>query len=193
MRRRTVAAGLVLALALAVTAGCGGSESAGSAGGPAMTPGWPPPADPVAASRRAGLPTADREMLDHHLHTHLTVLVEDRSIVVPADLGIQREPKLIAPLHTHDTSGVVHIESAVDVPFTLGQVFTLWDMPLRPDQVGPERVAAGSVLRVFRNGEEMAGDPTEVELTQHAEIVVWVGPAADRPDVPDSYRFPKGT
>jgi hypothetical protein len=155
--------------------------------------GWEPPADPVAAARRAGLPSDNREMLDVHKHSHLDVIVDGKAVIVPANLGIQREPRKIAPLHTHDTTGIVHIESATERPFTLGQFFVLWDKPLSTTRVGPIEIGAGKVLRVYRDGTEVPGDPAALELTQHAEIVVWVGPSGETPKVPSSFAFPSGT
>jgi hypothetical protein len=189
--RKLAATGLALCATLALGAAACSEEQ--SEAQQASTPGWSAPSDPIAAAERANLPHAEREMLDYHRHAHVDVIIDGKPVVVPANLGIQQEPKLIAPLHTHDTSGIVHIESAVPVTFTLGQLFTLWDKPLSPSQVGPVRVDPGQVLRLFRNGEELSGDPALVELTQHAEIVVWVGPAAENPKVPTKFDFPKGT
>jgi hypothetical protein len=113
-------------------------------------------------------------------------------VPVPAGLGIDQARHLIAPLHTHDGSGVVHIESATDVPFTLGQLFTEWGQPLRADRVGPVTLTAGQALRVFSNGQPVPGDPTALRLAAHAEVVVWIGPADQQPRVPGSYSFPPG-
>ena len=40
-------------------------------------------------------------------------------------------------LHTHDSTGVVHIESPVQRGYTLGQFFDVWGRPLSATQVGP--------------------------------------------------------
>src|SRR6266540_3749304 len=150
MRATRLLTAVVAGFALA---GCGGSPPAGSppatqsptasvtSGPTASSPqvagpqvgvptDWKPPADASAAAKAAGLPMLGEEKLAVHYQAR----------------------RLIAPLHTHDGSGVVHIESATDVPFTLGQVFTEWGQPLRADQVGPVKLSAGQVLRVFRNG-----------------------------------------
>jgi hypothetical protein len=188
-------------------AGCGGSPPAGSppatqsstttappVAGPhvAVPTDWKPPADASAAAKAAGLPMLGEEKLAVHYHAHLDVLVNGQHVPVPAGLGIDQARQLIAPLHTHDGSGVVHIESATDVPFTLGQVFTEWGQPLRADQVGPVNLSAGQVLRVFRNGKPVTGDPAALRLGAHDEIVVWVGPTDQQPQVPSSYSFPPG-
>jgi hypothetical protein len=159
--------------------------------GPASTS-WAAPADASAAVRAAGLPMLGEEKLAVHYHAHLDVIVNGRAVPVPAGLGIDEARQLISPLHTHDVSGVVHIESATDVPFTLGQLFAEWGQPLRADQVGPVTLSQGTVLRVYRNGQPVNGDAATMRLGAHDEIVVWVGPTSEQPQVPASYGFPPG-
>ncbi len=133
-----------------------------------------------------------QEMLAVHYHAHLDVRIADRPITVPAGLGIDLARQRIAPLHTHDASGVIHIESQADIPYTLGQLFIEWGQPLSARQVGPQRVASGEVLRVFRNGQPVSGDPAALRFAQHDEDLVWVGPASAHPTVPLTYAFPPG-
>ncbi len=166
-----------------------------SASASAPAPGstsWAAPADASAATRAAGLPMLGEEKLAVHYHAHLDVLVDGQAVPVPAGLGIDQVRQLIAPLHTHDGSGIVHVESATDVPFTLGQVFTEWGQPLRANAVGPVALGSGRVLRVYRNGQAVTGDPAALVLHGHDEVVVWVGPADQQPQVPSSYKFPAG-
>lgn len=175
----------------AASAASGTAPAAGPQQGPVST-GWGAPADPSAAARAAGLPMLGEEKLAVHYHAHLDVIINGQPVPVPAELGVDEVKHLIAPLHTHDPSGVVHVESATDVPFTLGQVFTEWGQPLHADRVGPVAVGAGQVLRVYRNGQPVSGDPAALVLHGHDEIVVWVGPADQQPQVPSSYTFPAG-
>ena len=197
----------VTALGVAL-AGCSGSKRdaapspAGSAvtrsaraygpGPQAAAPSWPAPADASAAVRAAGLPMLGEEKLAVHYHAHLDVIIDGQPVPVPAGLGIDEARHLIAPLHTHDPSGIVHIESATDVPFTLGQVFTEWGQPLGAGRIGSFTVPSGQEIRVYRNGQQVTGDPAKVVLKAHDEIVVWVGPAGERPTPPSAYPFPPG-
>lgn len=163
------------------------------AGPQATTAGdWRAPADASAAVRAAGLPMLGEEKLAVHYHAHVDVIVNGQHIPVPAELGVDEARHLISPLHTHDGTGVVHIESATDVPFTLGQLFQEWGQPLTAERVGPVTLTAGQALRVYRNGQLVASDPGALRLGSHDEIVVWVGPADQQPQVPASYAFPPG-
>jgi hypothetical protein len=192
-----LAASTVGAATAFVLAACGGSTPAPVASPPAgagapVTTAWPTPPDASAAATKAGLAMLGEEQLAVHYHVHLDVIVNDHIVPVPAFIGIDLTRRMISALHTHDASGVVHIESAKDVPFTLGQVFTEWGQALRSDQVGPVTLGAGQELRVYRNGQRVAGDPAALRLRAHDEIVVWVGPSSAQPSVPSSYAFPPG-
>jgi len=125
---------------------------------------WQPPADASAAAAQAGLPMLGQEMLAVHYHAHLDVRIAGQPITVPAGLGIDLARQRISPLHTHDASGVIHIESQADIPYTLGQLFTEWGQPLSAHQIGPHRLAPGEVLRVFRNGQPVTGDPAALRF-----------------------------
>ncbi|MFL6077066.1 MAG: hypothetical protein ACJ73S_27040 [Mycobacteriales bacterium] len=194
MTRRGSAAILLVPVVLLVAAcGSSGKKDPGPPPHPvASVSGWDKPADASAAASRAGLPMLGQEMLAVHYHAHVDVYVDGKHITVPAEIGIDERRQRISPLHTHDTSGVVHIESAKDIPFTLGQFFTEWGQSLTAQRVGPDPVPAGETLRVFRNGQPVAGDPAALKLAQHDEDVVWVGPSAETPQVPSSYDFPSG-
>jgi hypothetical protein len=175
---------------LAALTGCGLSATNTPTAAAPPPSQWPLPADPKAAAGKAGLAMLDREMLAVHYHAHLDVVVRGVRVTVPAGVGIDSRRSLISALHTHDTTGIVHIESASDIPFRLGQFFTEWGQPLSATRIGPVTLVNGEELRVYRNGERVSGDPAAVRFTQHAEIVVWVGPAGVQPKVPSSYDFP---
>jgi hypothetical protein len=132
------------------------------------------------------------EMLAVHYHSHLDVIVDGQHVTVPAHIGIDTVRQAISPLHTHDTTGIVHIESAKDIPFTLGQFFTEWGQPLTTDQVGTKTISSGEVLHVYRNGAPVAGNPAALRFQAHNEIAVWVGPSNATPHVSTTYKFPAG-
>jgi hypothetical protein len=188
---------MVAAATAFALAGCGGSTPAPvaspqtGAGAPATTA-WPTPPDASVAASKAGLVMLGEEQLAVHYHVHVDVMVNDHVVAVPAFIGIDLTRHTISALHTHDASGVVHIESAKDIPFTLGQVFAEWGQPLGSDQVGPQSLGPGQELRVYRNGQRVTGDPAALRLRAHDEIFVWVGASSQQPKVPNSYAFAPG-
>jgi hypothetical protein len=171
--------------------GTSAAPSTGSTGGAAAA-GWSRNADQTSTAKKAGLPMLGGEMTQVHYHAHLDVIVDGQPVTVPALVGIDMNAQTITALHTHDTSGVVHIESAADIPFTVGQFFTEWGQPLSSTQAGPVALGGNETLHVIVNGKEVAGDPSAYVFKQHDEVVVWVGPKGQTPQVPTSYTFPSG-
>ena len=132
------------------------------------------PDDTEAAVRAAGLVLLGSEQLAVHYHALLEVEVDGRSVDVPASIGIGTEG--ISELHTHDTSGTIHIESAEDVPFTLGQFMTEWDVALTPTCLGDHCVDADHALTVTVDGRRARGNPAEIVLERGMEIQITYGP-----------------
>ncbi|HEY3686129.1 MAG TPA: hypothetical protein VGL93_24065 [Streptosporangiaceae bacterium] len=152
---------------------------------------WAAPSDPSAATKRAGLPMLTTEGTVLHHHVHLDVIVNGRPVTVPAGVGIDEPDQRISPLHTHDTTGVVHIESPEVRDFTLGQFLTEWNVPLTTTRLGDLRTGGGHTLGVYVNGTRVKGDPAAVKLRQHDEIAVVYGTGAPA-HVPSAYHFAAG-
>ena len=98
--------------------------------------------------------TADPvERVAFHVHVHLQIYVNGEQRTLPAGIGIlapRRTRRTVdGPfvvggaalywVHTHDETGVVHIESPVQREFTLGDFFGIWGQPLGVNQLGPAR------------------------------------------------------
>jgi hypothetical protein len=111
---------------------------------------------------------------------------------VPALIGIDPATGY-APLHVHDTSGVIHVESPTVRSYTLGELFAVWGVRFTPGCLGGHCTGSGRSLRVYVNGSLDQADPTKLTLEPHQEIVVAYGTAAQLPSpIPSSYRFPAG-
>jgi hypothetical protein len=78
-------------------------------------------------AERAGIPVLDQEGTATHTHTMLRMTLDGEDLVVPPGIGIAAREGQIAAVHTHDDSGVLHVESPHrnDV-YTIGQFLTLW-------------------------------------------------------------------
>ncbi len=155
---------------------------------------WDRPDDQQAQVQAADLSLTPQEQLNVHYHVHLDVFVDGRPVAVPAGLGINIGPGNtmpahgspgIAPLHTHDTSGVLHIEASRDDTFTLGQAFVEWGVLLSSRQAG-----AYQPVRVYVDGRKYDGNPARIVLKKHQEIAVVAGQGGV--SVPKSYHFPPG-
>jgi hypothetical protein len=155
-------------------------------------PPWAAPADATAATRAAGLPMLSSEGAVEHIHAHLDVLVDGRDVPVPANIGIDRIRASISPLHTHDDSGVIHIESPVRRQFSLGEFFSEGQVSLSGDNIGGLRAANGKTLRVFVNGNVQTGNPAAIAIGPHDEIAVIYGVPRPGENIPAKYGFPQG-
>jgi len=64
------------------------------------------------------------ERLAFHIHPELKIFVDGKELTIPANIGI--EPAGSRYIHTHQSDGVIHVESPVLHDFTLGDFFKVW-------------------------------------------------------------------
>ncbi|MEP6758875.1 MAG: hypothetical protein ABJB55_06750 [Actinomycetota bacterium] len=124
-----------------------------------------------------------------HHHTRLWVYVDGHPVEVPANIGLSQQAA--SPLHTHDTAGVVHVESA-DPNFepVLGQFMDVWGLYFTQTCLGDGCSSGDRQLRIFLDGQPYTGDPTLLPLTDQAAVVVTMGTNAQLPNpMPDTIAF----
>lgn len=154
-------------------------------------PPWARPADTVKRATAAGLAVTNMEGTAVHFHTHLDVLVDGKPVTVPAELGIAGNGS-IAELHTHDTTGVLHVEApAKGKHYTLGQLFDEWNVRLTGTAIGGLTNGGGRTLAAYVDGKKAPGDPSRIALAPHREIALVYGKPGTA-KIPSSYRFPAG-
>lgn len=120
-----------------------------------------------------------------HIHMHLDAYVNGTHVTLPAGVGIDGN-SFLTELHTHDSSGVIHLESPNTHPYTLGQFFGEWGVRLTANCLG--RYCGN--LHWWVDGKPQAGNPADLVLQAHQEIAIVAGkPPAH---VPASYNFPAG-
>lgn len=184
LRRGTLCA--LAALAVALPVGCGSSES-NDATVPGTTNAGPglqtsqPPWKPEYAHleqriRQLGLPPAGTERF--HIHAMLHVYVDGLLEPVPANIGIDEAKDIETSLHTHDKTGIIHMESTHPHRFTLGDFFAVWGVQLGPDRVGGLTGLGGDKLHFYLNGRPLR-DPAAHQLRDDDSVVIGYG-AVDR-------------
>jgi hypothetical protein len=145
-----------------------------------------------------GIEAGSMEQLVFHIHAHLAIYVNGQQELVPYGIGIVPPYRLQKSdsgpfvgggskfywLHTHDETGIIHIESPQQRTFTLGDLFDLWNQPLSPTQVGP---ATGPVVALVNN-HPVSGDPRAIPLGAHDVIQLNIG----TPEPFHAYTFPNG-
>lgn len=185
-----VVAGLITAVVLN---GKPSASVASASDGSASSASWAAPADVEAGVKAAGLQMLTAEGTALHIHQHLSVTVDGSPVVVPAEMGIDVAQQRISPIHTHDESGIIHVESPTVQTFTLGQVFDEWQQKLAPGRVGPYRDGAdGQTVTVFVDGKTYAGDPRSIPLTSHEDIDIVVAKKGSAVTAPQAFSWPAG-
>lgn len=142
--------------------------------------------------------------MTYHIHVHLSILSGSSQAYVPQAIGLPNPGTTYGTfpntytdvgacaydLHTHDYSGIIHVESASQPaqPFTLGQFFAVWGQTLSTTNVGP---LTGDV-HVYRTqtapDARAIAQPTlipvewlssfaAVPLVDHEEITIVIGPS----------------
>lgn len=142
-----------------------------------------------------GIEALTREMLKTHFHSHLSLFYDGEQIAIPYGIGIVKPfevqdnfvggGKAIYWIHTHDATGIIHVESPDNRTYTLGDFFDIWGEPLRQGDVAGFR----GKVRAYVHGKPYKGDLRRIPLGEHTEITLVVG----MPSVtPPRYQFPEG-
>jgi hypothetical protein len=205
--RKLATTPIALALAL-LAAGCGSSSEAGTAGNAGATskaaatqapsglaisgPGvraTPPPWKPEYAHMPArlhamGLPSPGNEKF--HIHAMLHIYVNGLLVPLPADIGIDRAKHLETSLHTHDGTGIIHMEAPHRFRFTLGDFFKVWGVKLGPAQLGSLTGLGGDKLHFYVNGQTLQ-NPAAYVLHKGDNIVIGYGADSSFPHKPSTF------
>jgi hypothetical protein len=123
-----------------------------------------------------------------HIHQHLDVFVNGKPQPVPQGIGIY-DGQFLTELHTHDATGIMHVESPTNRHFSLGQFFGVWGVRLTADCVGGY-CRQVTPWTVYVNGQPYSGDPAALVLREHQEIAFVIGTPPKK--IPPSYKFPGG-
>ncbi len=128
---------------------------------------------------------------DFHVHAHLSIFLNGQQLAIPAAIGINHPTFLTKDIwpdgyaiygdchysiHTHDTSGRLHVEAPAPGTFTLGQFFAIWGEPLSYGNIAG---ITGSPVVVYVNDgtnlRRFTGDLASIELVSQREITIQVG------------------
>jgi hypothetical protein len=72
-----------------------------------------------------------------HIHPQISVSISGQPTIVPENVGMDKTlwkdhsldkygMQGMSPLHTHDSSGIIHVESSVNRDYTLGEFLDVW-------------------------------------------------------------------
>ena len=137
-----------------------------------------------------GIECATQEFVTLHVHSHLAIFDNGKQVQVPRGIGLAPVPPsgCLYWLHTHDASGIIHVEaprisSPTGGPFNLGMFFDIWGEPLTATDVAGIK----GPVTVYMDGVKYDGDARAIPLLSHQQIVLEVGTP---PRTTPYYTFP---
>lgn len=139
---------------------------------------------PVQAEPISGVECNRTEQLNYHVHAHLDVFVDGDAVQVPDDTGILNSPQCLYWLHTHDTTGLIHVEAPQTREFTLGQFLDIWEQTR--DSEFFESVS-GMNATAYIDGDEFEGSYRDAPLESLEQIALVYGEPPE--EIPDEYEF----
>jgi hypothetical protein len=141
----------------------------------------------AARATALGLPPEGTTM---HEHANVQIFVHGTQEPVPTDIGIDASKGTIQSIHTHDDTGLVHLESSESREFTLGEFFGIWGVRFTPSCLGAYCNQGNNRLQVFVDGKEVDSNLQDVQLDDQTVIVVTYGTPAELPDpIPSTFDF----
>ena len=116
-----------------------------------------------------------------HIHAHVTMYVNGTKTPIPANVGIAPDNSCLYWLHTHDDSGVIHIEAPEGVSATFGNFLDIWGQ--RFLQVGyPSQLSDATGWQVYVNGKPFRGNFHTIPLQSHTLITLAYNSPGIQPD-----------
>ena len=128
-----------------------------------------------------------------HIHAHLTMYINGAKSLLPALVGIPTDASSGSTvcfywLHTHDQTGVVHIEAPVNETFELGQFLDVWDHQFQ--SLGfPSELLLNTGWKIWLDGKVYNGNLASVPLNAHQLVTI----AYNSPDVKPDTSYNWGT
>jgi hypothetical protein len=133
-----------------------------------------------------------------HRHVWLGIVVQGDLVKLPSGIGIVSPQHISGDpsgfydlgtcyyyIHTHDSSGYVHVEPADGTTYTLKDVFAVWGQPLTATDVAGFTApsiqvftaqAPNSGNNTTTGWTQFSGDPNTIPLDSHKAIIIQVGP-----------------
>jgi hypothetical protein len=143
------------------------------AGISANAPPWPASyVDLRQRIARYHLPAAGSEKFHHH--ALLSIYDHGLYLTVPANVGLDRTHHVLSSLHTHDPTGIVHMEARAPFPYTLGDFFAIWGVRFGAGTLGGLQDHGHDRVWVYVNGT-LISDPARYIMRNNDDIAIGYG------------------
>ncbi len=117
--------------------------------------------------------TCDKvEHLVYHNHTKLIIKYQNETQNIPAGIGIIPN-NCIFWLHTHDDSGIIHIESPIKTAFSLDQFLKVWNIFDNSSFIKniSKNDMAANVSMISENGSQIKSDNYKAIILENNAII----------------------
>ena len=104
-----------------------------------------------------------------HIHPVLKVIINGEPQEISGNIGVMSN--CMYALHTHDNTGVLHVESPEKRDFTLSDFFAVWQKTFNKDQILDFKADDRHIIREAVNGKETQ-DYENTILRDKDEIVI---------------------
>ena len=74
-----------------------------------------------------------------HIHPEISIFIKGSQQLIPANIGVI--PSCMRPVHTHDETGVIHLEFPAYREVKLGEFFRVWGKPFNQNWEGKVKMA----------------------------------------------------
>jgi hypothetical protein len=123
-----------------------------------------------------GIKCGDMAVNGYHVHAHLTLLNRGQQVYLYDGIGRSQTTGCYYWLHTHDSSGVIHVESRDKFYPTLGTFFDIWGRPLSRSQFLSYTAKPGETMKVYVNQKPYRGNLHDIVLERHTTVTIEIGP-----------------
>lgn len=128
-----------------------------------------------------------------HIHAHLSIYINGKSITIPQGIGIASNGACFYWMHTHTSDGIIHIEAPAPASnLALDDFLTVWHNGFSKLNFPPE-LNQTTGWKIYVNGQLFKGTVTsplntEVPLASHNFVTIEYGSHNPPPD--KFYVFP---
>lgn len=124
--------------------------------------------------------------LSMHIHPHLKIIVDGAERPIPSNVGVSGD--CLRPMHTHDGSGLIHIESYRVRDFTIANFFTIWQESYTAETFMDVQLTGKQIL-VFVDGQP-ANTGSHTVMRDRTSYAIVVGGSTETLIAPPVYVFP---
>ena len=129
------------------------------------------------------------EQLSYHIHAHLTIYIDGQNVPLVANTGIapvgvtsNASVTCYYWLHTHDASGVIHIESPTTRLYPLSDFFDIWEKFSSSSSAFPTQLSSSAGWVIYVNGKQVNTDFNHLQLHAHDLITLAYNSPGIEPD-----------